>query len=543
MLRLAVKRNHSKAIASEKLIHTESRRNCSELPSGPSFVICDSKAKGFPIRHASQGFQDLFGSESEEANELLSPMRLLQSDELKNFAEGLSGHEVSESIHRMARAAEAAQCAVPTVPSSWPLLILPRCSGELLVCDIAWCKNRHPVLGWSYHAVMVRNISEISVARVLVAASKEATYTELCAEWAEMAQDMGLPLVSQKLSSCSEELHAAAQKMWKDELAKGVKPKPTMKRHEEDMSSIWSRSTASTMASSSSKEKKHAKLESEAEATIGSHHLGALIGMLPVADEENMEMEKHEKHEENTQIAASFFEGFESASDEFEDCESMSDGSMSSDGPPLFDEVEDPNLHVDRPHLREMSVAFVLASLSTKEFPIALRSAGVESSAKSWPSGPAMKLKQGSDARQVLEPTQPKAVELWKSFCECFEEQRFFKTDTGGGIALLDGLEVSLPAGELVFVQPFHGRLGNAIDCLVYVKHIELDDCPYLLALYSQLPDDRRLEEEFDRFSSQVDEVISEFASDFFYYAPMRRQRMRGKHTGFAEGCELSSDI
>lgn len=285
------------------------------------------------------------------------------------------------------------------------------------------------------------------------------------------------------------------------------------------------------MASSSSKEKKHAKLESEAEATIGSHHLGALIGMLPVADEEKMEMEKHE-HEENTQIAASFFEGFESASDEFEDCESMSDGSMSSDGPPLFDEVEDPNLHVDRPHLREMSVAFVLASLSTKEFPIALRSAGVESSAKSWPSGPAMKLKQGSDARQVLEPTQPKALELWKSFCECFEEQRFFKTDTGGGIALLDGLEVALPAGELAFVQPFHGRLGNAIDCLVYVKHIELDDCPYLLALYSQLPDDRRLQEEFDRFSSQVDEVISEFASDFFYYAPMRRQRMRGKHTG-----------
>lgn len=534
MLRLAVKRNRSKAIALEKLI--PERGNCSDLPS---FVICDSKAKGFPIRHASQGFQDLFGSAESigEASQLLSPALLLQSDELKNFAgTGLSDHEVSESIHRMARAAEAAQSA-GAVPSSWPLLILRRCSGEFLVCDIAWCKNSHPVLGWSYHAAMVRNISdEISVARLLVAASKEATYTELCAEWAEMAQDMGLPPVSQKLSSCSEELHAAAQKMWKDELAKGVKPKSTMKRREEDMSSIWSRSTASTMASS--KEKKHAKLETE--ATIGSHHLGALIGMLPVAGEERMQ-ENMEKHEENPQ-KASFFDSIESA-DEFEECESMSDGSsLSSDGPPLFDEVEDPTLHVDRPHLREMSVAFVLASLSTKEFPIALRSAGVESSAKSWPSGPAMKLKQGSDARQLLEPTQPKAGELWKSFCECFEEQRFFKTDTGGGIALLDGLEVALPAGELAFVQPFHGRLGNAIDCLVYVKHIELDDCPYLLALCSQLPDDDyRLEEEFDRFSSQVDEVISEFASDFFYYAPMRRQRMRGGHR-YAEGCELSSD-
>ena len=34
----------------------------------------------------------------------------------------------------------------------------------------------------------------------------------------------------------------------------------------------------------------------------------------------------------------------------------------------------------------------------------------------------------------------------------------------------------------------FQGKLGNPIDCLVYVKHVELDDCPYLLACIPTSP-------------------------------------------------------
>ena len=220
-------------------------------------------------------------------------------------------------------------------------------------------------------------------------------------------------------------------------------------------------------------------------------------------------------------------------------------------GPPLFDEVDDPVKHIDRQNLRKMKQAFVLAALARHgcegnvDFPIALRSAGLDASASNWPGGPAWKAKAGGNARDVFQPNVaagPKAQMLWKTFCESFEKQEFFKT-AGAGIALLGNMELVLPAGELVFVQPFHGRLGNPIDCLVYVKHIELDDCPFILALHSYLPqdsDDHSPKDEFYKLSSHLDVVISELASEFFYYAPMRRQRTFGTRNFGARCREMS---
>ena len=100
-------------------------------------------------------------------------------------------------------------------------------------------------------------------------------------------------------------------------------------------------------------------------------------------------------------------------------------------------------------------------------------------------------------------------------------------------------------AVRLAFViscNRFHGRLGNPIDCLVYVKHIELDDCPFIL-LHSYLPQDSHdhsLEDEFYKLSSHLDVVISELASEFFYYAPMRRQRTFGTRNFGARCREMS---
>ena len=70
-----------------------------------------------------------------------------------------------------------------------------------------------------------------------------------------------------------------------------------------------------------------------------------------------------------------------------------------------------------------------------------------------------------------------------------------------------------------------------AIPSTVYVKHIELDGCPFILALHSYLPQDSDAhspKDEFYKLSSHLDVVISELASEFFYYAPMRRQRTFG---------------
>ncbi|CAL1151854.1 unnamed protein product, partial [Cladocopium goreaui] len=141
-------------------------------------------------------------------------------------------------------------------------------------------------------------------------------------------------------------------------------------------------------------------------------------------------------------------------------------------------------------------------------------------------SGPARKVRLGGDARQLFQPMKStKARAVWNDFCESVSIGEFFNTGRGG-TAQLENVELNLPAGEFAYVEQFQGKLGNPIDCLVYVKHVELDDCPYLLGLYSYLPDGHyNLEAEFPKVVAQVDGVVYELASEFFYHAPMHRQR------------------
>eukprot|EP00438_Fugacium_kawagutii_P018407 Skav225056 [mRNA] locus=scaffold3690:54618:56093:+ [translate_table: standard] len=479
-----------------------------------SFVIPRARADWGVIRHVSQGFQDLLGCQDcAGVQQLLSPATLLQSDVLKVVSKeaGLSSDELASSIHRMSQAAEdAVQRTAEGVAT--PVLLSHCQSGELFASQIPWRKNVHPTLGWSYYLGLVQLISkdELSVRRLLSAASRETTYADLCKE---APAPHGL---SEKLGS---EVHAAAEKMWKDELAKGVKPAGSSTRNREaDMHSIWSRSTASTI--SAEEKKPSSKVEGNC-SQFGSHHFGAMLGMLPSSEESESSPQK--------QIQEASSEAFQSASeDDFEECETMSTSSSLDSEAPLFDEVVDPVKHVDRARLRQMKQAFALATGSSHDFPIALRSAGLEESSQNWPMGPAWRV--GCDAREAFQPG-PQAFggadRLWENFCHCFEHQKFFKTEeTGGGIGLLENLEVALPAGEFAFVQPFHGPEGNPIACLVYVKHVELDDCPFLLALHSYAPcGPDSLQEEFDKLSAGLDEVLSELATEFFYYAPMRRQK------------------
>lgn len=80
MLRLAVKRNRPSAIRSSET----SKVRSSSTSDLPSYVICDSKAKGV-VRHVSQGFQDLLGCTAQDCldQQLLCPETLLQSNVLK----------------------------------------------------------------------------------------------------------------------------------------------------------------------------------------------------------------------------------------------------------------------------------------------------------------------------------------------------------------------------------------------------------------------------------------------------------------------------
>ena len=412
---------------------------------------------GFPIRHASKGFQEMFGHSGDCGGlDALSVIKPPESQSLSSLARdfGMREDDVRLGIERMTEAfAKAAGSG--TMSQS---LLIGQSDGSFFACEVCWWTRQHPNLKWSYQVAMLRDLSfHISVRELLDAASQHSSYESLCQNALELGS-------TSHFESLTEELHGVAEQMWKDELAKGIKPK-TQTQRSEGTSSIWSRSTASTV---------DRKVEAR------SHHLGALL-----------------------------------QDSDWEDCETFSECSDTSS----LEQVTDPLAHVKRDSLRSLAPAFIIAAV-TEDFQVAFRSSSFEEL-----SGPSRKLRLGSDVREVMRP-QGRAELFWDQFCMSGMQGDFFKVDTGG-LALLGASELPLPAGELAFVQTFSGRFGNPIDCLVYLKQIELDDCPFLLAVHSYLSDDESIENRFNKVSDEVDEIIFKLASEFLYYAPMRRQRAR----------------
>lgn len=557
-----------------------------------SYVICDSKAKGFPIRHVSKGFQELFGYDASECvgmrcGEMIGGAGLLNHKPgmamLNKVASdlGLSEEQANAGIKRMTQAAEEAVQTVNQGGSSPSVLLInTRKNGELFVCEMSLCKNQHPTMGWHYHAGIQRDVSDrISVERLLQAASEGVSYDQICQEWRTTTVPKLGETLAEKLGASRHDLHSVAEQMWKDELAKVFQKKDGSKTAapDTDMRSVWSRSTASTMHSHRSSRSSKSEAKGESEKKI--HHLGALFGhVIPDSSEE-----RTEEHLENSEESGRFLdllegelsddeegakpapmqappltieslrqrdagkpeslkswqsEDFKSVSGESDEEEaecgtsSTEDNSPSGDTSLICDEVQDPARHVgSHSVLHNLDIPFVLAAPTAPGFPVVLRSRGFEDLA-----GPSLQIKIGSRAEHSLQPSDERAQSIWAEYCEAVMAGHFYAhPTTGGGIAILEGLsDFTLPAGELAFVKPFHGRFGNVIDCLVYLKQVELDDCPYLIALHYYLPQmshserdrPRLLESEFYKVGVRLDEVIAELASEFFYYAPMRRQTM-----------------
>jgi len=78
------------------------------LSTGGSFLLCDSNARGFPIRYASQGFADLFGYYASEClgrkcGDLVAPKTMLDGPALHCLTQlcDLTGAEVQEGVQTL----------------------------------------------------------------------------------------------------------------------------------------------------------------------------------------------------------------------------------------------------------------------------------------------------------------------------------------------------------------------------------------------------------------------------------------------------------
>eukprot|EP00438_Fugacium_kawagutii_P008560 Skav206247 [mRNA] locus=scaffold1425:199884:201725:- [translate_table: standard] len=546
MLRCAVGRSQAGGnVSQSKRIQLDKSTKPKVRTDNFSYVICDARSGGLYVKHVSEEFQELFECEASEylgkkASELLK--NALSTSTLKKVlaARGLTDEEAHDAIERMSRAARQnpANLASGELTPSF-LVANVRNSGKLFACEMSWCQNRHPVLGWAYWVGLQREISaeDFSAEALLEAARDDLSYQQMCRNWAE-SQASCRGTLSQKMESLSEKFHAVAEQVWKDELSKGLKPKGPKKTAETDTSSIWSRSTASTLASTkdsedsrNSKDPKNPKTE----RNRGPHHFGALF-MCGEAQEphdaqecrsalQGTLVEQRDAKTLNRNLESDFESLDSEFSDEWQDCAPGPKPDL--DSSPLDAEsadLSDPVQHlksVAKGGLDSSKLPFVIAAPTVEGCPIAFRSAGFEQLAMEE------YFAQGSDLRQVLQPSNDRALHEWKVFVgkmgrKNFEREVLKEGDFEEGIALLGDCELQLPAGELAFVHCF-----SCSPCLVYAKQVELDDCPFLLALCLGVPNEVNCactKAEFDKLSKQMDDVVSALASHFFYSAPMRRQ-------------------
>lgn len=443
-----------------------------------SYLMCDERLQGPVIQHASEGFQQLFGWDTEYMGRPVSDLLGSQLGEVKEAlaAKGLLSEKAVESIERMSKCAkecpsydDSTADSAQAGPVVW---VAVRKDGKLMTNQMSWRRQTHPVLGWSYQVSILQDISN-SLAPLRLLEADEPSYQKMRNSFS--FPDPQLP-----------DLHDVAERVWKDELKKFT----SKTSRNVETTSVWSRSTASTMASGSPNQR------------CGVHHLGAFLQV------ENQGSACDLSHDADSE--ADDFKSFKDESELDGDFSLTSSTSTRATSFHLLDPVEHLTRIASEGRLRESKLPFVIAASSVPGCPVALRSRGFEDLPGS------QKVRLGCDMRDAFQPDKGEEENdevtdtQWAQFCET-------NGDLWAAPRALLGLQLDeqMQAGEMAF------KCSN-LDCLVYVKHVELDEHPFLLALCKQHQCD--LKQCFTTLSAEVDKVILDLASHFFYLAPMRRQ-------------------
>jgi len=118
-----------------------------------------------------------------------------------------------------------------------------------------------------------------------------------------------------------------------------------------------------------------------------------------------------------------------------------------------------------------------------------------------------------------------------RSFCKSVKEGREY--DGGSDVLPPDGLD--LPDGELICIQTNAKKTGELFRNMFYLKQVELDGAPYIVALQAGIPDeygeDLSLEmvqemcyDAWKNLDGNMSIIELLLASQFWYQGTMRRQ-------------------
>lgn len=144
------------------------------LSDTESFVLCDARAHGLPVRFASKGFKEMFECAKGEAWALLGCGRLLTDPaELRAAAAlaDLSLEETAEALQWLERlllgAARKVARATKLYQSDFAWVVRLGKGGPF-ICEVSLILRKHPTLGWPYIMALHQDVSQqVSVRRLL----------------------------------------------------------------------------------------------------------------------------------------------------------------------------------------------------------------------------------------------------------------------------------------------------------------------------------------------------------------------------------------
>jgi len=198
------------------------------LSTGGSFLLCDSNARGFPIRYASQGFADLFGYYASEClgrkcGDLVAPKTMLDGPALHCLTQlcDLTGAEVQEGVQTLNEyIVEECQQMMAARGSKvgFAVVVNQKKDGTVFACEVVMIVYRHPVLGWSYTVGFQRDVTnEVPMKDLLLVALSRKCKELMHSRQAQM--EKRLEHLGIQGEDAVNYLHSKSADMWQSWLA------------------------------------------------------------------------------------------------------------------------------------------------------------------------------------------------------------------------------------------------------------------------------------------------------------------------------------
>uniref|UniRef100_A0A7S2AYR6 Uncharacterized protein n=1 Tax=Alexandrium andersonii TaxID=327968 RepID=A0A7S2AYR6_9DINO len=546
---------------------------CEVLSDQHSFVLCDARVSGFPIRHASDGFKEMFrcGTEGSTARgEKLDACSSIMDSEAAVVAAsreaGLSTPDVVKALQLLedmaAETCREVSNGERALKADSVLLVKAKRGGDMFVCMLSVALHRHPMTGWSFLVGLHKDMTcRLQVRDLLQAASlgRDSVQAQLRGLLAQERCQQALLEHPASISHLNEAFH----KVSRDFLVGLSTPSAGHSQGSKPRGSKGSRGDNSSGSSTHTKKQKPVRSEASAATTASNvsvrrrpnsdSHTSLLAAPVPAVRAEVSVKEVVAPMSDvgpvdipQSPLAVHLLELLEPV-----DLEPLPTPvkRLATESQDSNDCVKDECNLASKKELRELDFPMVVFDPSQPGLPAVLCSAGFHNHVD-CPVREVDSLQSKTDGLGLRDILRNSDAEECEPFCEAASRGEFYASSkcAAGLTKYGAGTGQSLAAGELLCSQAAMTRSGESLDSMVYLKQVELDEKMYIVCLQAEIPEDdeaaAKLSEAQLLFAGEgantqtedrrwlaylclderMDTLIQALAAHFWFSAPMRRQ-------------------